>query len=147
MAPNTSKCIPRIDISLGRHLSFSICRNPKPRLAASSASRMRSFKWHSLSWLYTSHPLPGELGHWGSVDFCGSLNMLCPAGGIFRWDLAGVGVPLLEEVCHCEGELWNLPPSLLEDRLLTAFGSRCRTLGSFYNAMSAWMLPCFLPWW
>ena len=49
--------------------------------------------------------------------FCGALNrfglqrLMClsawPIGNdtIRRYDLVGVGVPLLEEVCHCRGGL------------------------------------------
>jgi hypothetical protein len=37
---------------------------------------------------------------------CGGLNMLIPGSGtIRRCGLVGVGVALLEEVCHCEGGL------------------------------------------
>ena len=33
---------------------------------------------------------------------CGGLNMLDPGSGtIWKCDLVGVGVALLEEVCHC----------------------------------------------
>jgi hypothetical protein len=31
------------------------------------------------------------------------------------------------------------------ESLLAAFGSRCRTLGSVSNTISAWMPPHFLP--
>ena len=35
----------------------------------------------------------------------GGLNMLGPGSGTIRWcGLVGVGVALLEEVCHCGGE-------------------------------------------
>ena len=30
------------------------------------------------------------------------------SGTVSRYDLVGVGVALLEEVCHCGGELWGL---------------------------------------
>ena len=37
-----------------------------------------------------------------SVSMCGDLNMLDPGSGtIERCGLVGVGVVLLEEVCHC----------------------------------------------
>ena len=37
---------------------------------------------------------------------CGVLNMLGPGSGtIRRYVLVGVGVSLLEEVCHCGGRL------------------------------------------
>ena len=37
---------------------------------------------------------------------CGGLNMLGPGSGtIRRCGLVGVGVALLEEVCHCGGRL------------------------------------------
>ena len=37
---------------------------------------------------------------------CGGLNMLGPGTGpIRRYDLLGVDIALLEEVCHCEGGL------------------------------------------
>ena len=37
---------------------------------------------------------------------CDGLNMLGPGNGtIRRCDLVGVGVALLEEVCHCGGGL------------------------------------------
>jgi hypothetical protein len=66
---------------------------------------------------------------------------------IRRCGLVGVGVALLEEVCHCGGDLWDAPSSFLEDRslLLFALRTRCRTLSSF-SAIPAWMLPCFPLW-
>ena len=40
------------------------------------------------------------------VDICGGLNMLGPGSGTIRlYGLVGVGVALLEEVCHCGGGL------------------------------------------
>lgn len=48
------------------------------------------------------------------------------------------GVDLLEEVCHCGDELWDLPPSCLEDSLLVSFETRYRTLSSASTAH----VPC-----
>ena len=73
---------------------------------------------------------------------CGGLNMLGPGGGtIRRYSLVGVGVALLEEVCHYVG---RLPPSFLEVSLLASLTTRVRTLSSS-RSTSAWTLPCFLP--
>jgi hypothetical protein len=72
------------------------------------------------------------------------LNMLFQgSSAIRRCGFVGVDLALLEEVCHCAGGLWELPPSCLEDRsLLAAFGIRCRVLSSS-NTMPAWKLACF----
>jgi hypothetical protein len=44
------------------------------------------------------------LGSW--LGFCGGLNMLDPKSDtIRRCGLVGVGVALMEEVCHCGGGL------------------------------------------
>ena len=60
---------------------------------------------------------------------CGSLKMLGPEScTIRRCGLIRVGVPLLEEVCHCGGWLGDPSPTPLEASLLFAFGARCRTL-------------------
>jgi hypothetical protein len=41
-----------------------------------------------------------------SVARCGGLNRLCPRNGTIRkCGHVGVGVALLEEVCHCGGGL------------------------------------------
>ena len=70
------------------------------------------------------------------------LNMLDPGSGTIRkYGLFGVGVVLLEEVCHCGGRLWDPPSSCLENNLLVAFRTRCRTLSSS-STISAWTLPC-----
>jgi hypothetical protein len=60
--------------------------------------------------------------------------------------LLGVGVALLEEVCHCGGRPGDPLPSCQEASLLSAFGWRCRTL-STSSPTSAWTLPCSQPWW
>jgi hypothetical protein len=42
----------------------------------------------------------------GTIRRCGGLNMLGPgSGSISRCDLVGVGMALLEKVCHCVGGL------------------------------------------
>ena len=51
-------------------------------------------------------------------------------------------VALLEEVCHCGGELWDPTPRHMRAKLLQlAFGIRCRTFSSS-STMSACTLPC-----
>ena len=40
------------------------------------------------------------------------------SGTTKRYDLVGLGVALLEEVCHREGELGDPPPNCLETSLL-----------------------------
>jgi hypothetical protein len=50
----------------------------------------------------------GVDGKEGSPNYrgCDGLNMLDPGSGMIRrYSLVGVGVTLLEEVCHCECEL------------------------------------------
>ena len=50
----------------------------------------------------TEHKLPCQ---W-KEDYCGDLNMLDPGSGMIRrYGLFEVGMVLLEEVYHCEGEL------------------------------------------
>jgi hypothetical protein len=63
---------------------------------------------------------------------CRGLNMLGPGNGtIRRCGIVGVGVALLEGLYHCGGELGDPPPNRLEESLLlSAFGSRYRTLSS-----------------
>ena len=40
------------------------------------------------------------------TEHCGDLNTLGPgSGSTWRYGLAGVGVALLEEECHCRGGL------------------------------------------
>lgn len=58
--------------------------------------------------------------------------MLGPGSGtIRRCDLVGVGVALLEEMCHSGGGLGEVPPTCLDGSLLQfAFGTRYRTLNS-----------------
>ena len=49
---------------------------------------------------------------------CGGLHMLGPGNSTLgRCGLDGVGVTLLEEVCHCEGRLSDSPPSHMGDSL------------------------------
>jgi hypothetical protein len=84
------------------------------------------------------------------------------SGTIKRCCLVGIGVALLEEVCHCVdrfGRLLELKLHPMQERgpkglLLAALGSksssgsppsRCRTLNSFSRTMSAWTLPGFPP--
>jgi hypothetical protein len=54
---------------------------------------------------------------------CDGLNILSPGNGTSRrCDLVGVGVALLEEVCHCEGEQGDrLPNHEGVNLLLAAF--------------------------
>ena len=68
--------------------------------------------------------------------------MLGPGSGtIRRCGLVGVGVALLEEVCHCGGGLCNPLPSCLEDSsLLFTFGTQCRLLQR-HAYLDAAMLP------
>jgi hypothetical protein len=77
---------------------------------------------------------------------------------IRRCGPVGLDVSLLEELHHCVGGLCvsmfkfgprrkRLSSWMLADvSLLAAFVLRCRILDSF-STLSAWMLPCFLPWW
>jgi hypothetical protein len=86
----------------------------------------------------------------------------CPmeSGTVRKYDLAGIGLALLEEVCHHVGGLLGLQVFKIclgwtrasfglpaeEGILLPGFRSRCRTLGSS-STISAYMMSCFLPWW
>ena len=58
--------------------------------------------------------------------------------------IVGVGVMLLEEVCHCGGKLGGLIYAQDTNQFLrtlsAACGLRCRTLSS--STMSVCMLPC-----
>jgi hypothetical protein len=58
-----------------------------------------------------------------SIGYCSGLNMLSSgSGNIKRCELVGVGVALLEEVCHCAGGCWDSSPSHLgADLLLAAY--------------------------
>jgi len=57
-----------------------------------------------------------------NIRYCGTIR---------RCDIDGVGLALLKEVSHFVAELLYLPFRCQEDSpVLTAFGSRCRTLGS-----------------
>ena len=52
---------------------------------------------------------------------CGGLDMLDPERGtIWRYGLVGVGVALLEEVCHCGCRLYDPHPNCLEASILLA---------------------------
>ena len=52
------------------------------------------------------HPIPRSWICRQYLVICGGLNMLGPGSStIRRYGLVGVGVALLEEVCHREGEL------------------------------------------
>ena len=61
---------------------------------------------------------------------CRDLNMPGPGSATIRkCGLVGVGIALLEEVCHCGGGLSDPSPSCLEDSpLVVLFGTRCRPL-------------------
>ena len=88
--------------------------------------------------------LKGREKKWGSsLRMVGMLrNGICVVWICLTQGVALLGgVALLEEVCHCWGGLWDLPPSFLEvSFLLSAFGSRHRTFSSS-SLSSAWMLP------
>ena len=62
------------------------------------------------------------------------------SGSTRRHDFVGVGVVLLEEVCHCGGRLWGLLCSSYAQcgtqSPSAACRSRCRTLSSFSSTMS-----------
>jgi hypothetical protein len=66
------------------------------------------------------------------------------SGTTGRSGLVGGSVSLWEWALRLS--MFKLCPVWNESLLLGAFGSRCRILGSS-STMSAWMLPCFLPWW
>ena len=83
---------------------------------------------------------------------CGGLNKNVPhrlmeSGTIKKSGFVGVGVALLEEVCHWEWALGfqMLKPGPVSLSLPAAFPSRCRTLTSFSSTMSAYVPPCFPP--
>jgi hypothetical protein len=68
------------------------------------------------------------------------------SGTIRMCGLIGVGLVLLDKVCHFGSELRDHSPSCLEASLLLfAFRTRYRTLSSFSSVMPAWMLPCIPP--
>ena len=87
---------------------------------------------------------------------CGGLNENVPhrlleIGTIGSCGLVGVGVALLEEVCHWGWALgFQKPkPGALSLSLLSASPavcqSRCRHLSYLSSTRSACILPCFLP--
>jgi hypothetical protein len=92
------------------------------------------------TWLLIAE-VPMNLMGWNTNKEYGDLNMLDSRSGIIRnCGLVGVGIALLEEVCHFGSGLGDSPPSCLEANLLCARRTRYRTLRSSCTK-PAWMLP------
>jgi hypothetical protein len=95
--------------------------------------------------------------HCGGLNRNGSHRLMClnawpiERDTVRSYGLVGVDVALLEKVCHCGGSLWGLLCWSYAQASVTqssdAFRSRGRTFSSFSSTISAWMLPCFPPWW
>jgi hypothetical protein len=77
------------------------------------------------------------------------LNVLFIENDNIRCGLVKVGVSLLEEVCSNGGSLRGLLclsyAQYGTQYPFSACGSKCRTFSSFYRAVSACILACFLP--
>lgn len=79
----------------------------------------------------------------------GGFNMLGPASGIIRrYGLFGVDVTLLEQLCHCEGDLWALLLAAREP-VVFCLPSKwdVKLSAPPEHAMPTQILPYFLPWW
>jgi hypothetical protein len=106
--------------------------------------------------VHMCNPRAGEMtkGEYLGLGGCCGLNKNgshrpIGSGTLRRCGLMGVGVALLEEVCHWGWALrfQILKPSPVWHSLPAAYRSRCTTLSFFSSTTPACMPPYFLPWW